>query len=388
VSYDELDDNVQLETSTEVRPAADANAIAIRASIGKVQEAIAELDAIGASLPEIEARHPIDLVFDVSTGKGMVEAVAHRAAWREPRLAVERYRKQAKGPVLVIGKQIDSRAAWLTERLLRGEEPVAQQIRVEEARKAQEKADREAKEFGRIVAMQEAIAEIAMSAMVAGKSSVEIAARLDSMKATRLDPLIYQEMMPQAQEARIAAIAKMEQALKAAQWDEAEAARRAAEAEATRVKQAAEDAERARVSAEQRAEAARLAEARALIAKAEREAAETLEKERKEFAAQKAAWLAEQEAARKATAPAPTAPEPVAEAKVAPEPAIALYARPAPVRGIERYVDEYIDGYVMEGDDGCYTPSDHERFLIKDAIMGLLADDEFLAMLERGEAAA
>jgi hypothetical protein len=294
-----IDDEVTFdEPAAQVgAPIAGGNALVLTKSVSQIQAALAELDKIEAALPELEANHPTDLVFDVTTTKGMAEAVAHRAAWRDPRIAVEKYRKTAKSPALLLGKAIDARAASLTERLEAGELPAHEQIKAEEARRAQEKADREAKEFGRVMAMQEAIAEIAMTAIVAGKTSVEIAARLDTMKATQLDPLVYQEMMPQAQQARIAAIDKLEQGLKAAQWDEAEAARRAAEAEALRIKREAEDAERARVSAAQEAEAKRLQEARDAIAKAEKEAADKLAAERAEFARERAEFKAAQEKA-------------------------------------------------------------------------------------------
>lgn len=300
MSFDELGDDVALAPdATPPKAPNDGNAIVITNSVSQIQGALAELDKIAETLPELAAKFPADLVFDVSTTKGMAEAVAHRAAWREPRIAVEKYRKTAKSPVLTLGKAIDARAAWLTERLEAGELPVHEQIKAEEARKAQEKADREAKEFGRVLAIQEALGEIAMTAMVGGKPSAEIAARLDAMKAMVLDPLVYQEMMPQAQEARLAAIAKLEPALKAAQWDEAEAARRAAEAEQLRIKREAEDAERIRVAEQQRIEAARLDEARAMIAKAEREAAEKIAAERAQFARERAEFAAAQEKAAK-----------------------------------------------------------------------------------------
>lgn len=47
---------------------------------------------------------------------------------------------------------------------------------------------------------------------------------------------------------------------------------------------------------------------------------------------------------------------------------------------IEQHIDEYVSGYVMEGDAGSHSPSDDDRFVIKDAIMGLTADPEFIAM--------
>ena len=46
---------------------------------------------------------------------------------------------------------------------------------------------------------------------------------------------------------------------------------------------------------------------------------------------------------------------------------------------LESIIDDYLEDYEMRGEDedgrdACHTPSDGERFLIKDAIMGLLAD--------------
>lgn len=42
---------------------------------------------------------------------------------------------------------------------------------------------------------------------------------------------------------------------------------------------------------------------------------------------------------------------------------------------LEEIIDEYLDGYTMEGDDSYHQPTEGERFMIKDAIMGLLVDD-------------
>lgn len=302
-------------------PEVDRTAVSIRRSIASVETSLTEFEKISAGLEVLRKEHPVDLVFDVTTTKGMAEAVAHRAAWRDPRITVEKFRKAAKAPVLTLGKDIDARAAWLTEQLMLGETPVHEQIKSEEARKAQERADREAKEFGRIVAIQEAISDYAMIAMVTGRPSAEIAMRLDSLKESQPAQVVFQEMMPQAQEARLAAIAKLEQALKAAQWDEAEAKRKADEAEAARVKRAEEDAERARVSAAQAAESKRLQEARDMIAKAEKEAADKIAAERAEFerdrnalAAERAQHLRDIEAAK---------PAPVVEAAPA-KPVIAV----------------------------------------------------------------
>ena len=162
MSYDTAnDENLVFDAPP---PEAERAALSIRRSIASVEMSLTEFEKISAGLAALRTEHPIDLVFDVSTTKGMAEAIAHRAAWRDPRITVEKFRKAAKAPVLTLGKDIDARAAWLTDQLLLGETPAHEQIKAEEARKAQEKADREAAEFGRVLAIQEAIAEFGMQA--------------------------------------------------------------------------------------------------------------------------------------------------------------------------------------------------------------------------------
>ncbi|MFK5949525.1 MAG: hypothetical protein QM500_12235 [Methylococcales bacterium] len=41
-------------------------------------------------------------------------------------------------------------------------------------------------------------------------------------------------------------------------------------------------------------------------------------------------------------------------------------------------IDEYIDEYELEADEGSYTPNDHEKVLITDSIYGLISDEEFV----------
>jgi len=50
-------------------------------------------------------------------------------------------------------------------------------------------------------------------------------------------------------------------------------------------------------------------------------------------------------------------------------------AQPAPVRDFEKAIDEYLDDYEMigedeDGRDACHSPTEGEKALIKDAIMG------------------
>ncbi len=44
----------------------------------------------------------------------------------------------------------------------------------------------------------------------------------------------------------------------------------------------------------------------------------------------------------------------------------------------EQAIDEYLSDYTMDGDDAFHLPTESELALIKDAIMGLLVDQNFL----------
>ncbi|MFY2030268.1 hypothetical protein ACOTDE_26500 [Achromobacter xylosoxidans] len=50
-------------------------------------------------------------------------------------------------------------------------------------------------------------------------------------------------------------------------------------------------------------------------------------------------------------------------------------------KAIQAAIDEYLDGYELRTDEGAHTPTDFERFLLDDCIAGLLADDDFLALM-------
>lgn len=46
---------------------------------------------------------------------------------------------------------------------------------------------------------------------------------------------------------------------------------------------------------------------------------------------------------------------------------------------VYKAISAYVADYDFRGDDGDHTPTEGERILIEDAIMGLLADDDFLS---------
>jgi len=223
----------------------------IQKNLSRVKTALADLDRVESELPSVEKQFPKDVIYEVTTTKGMKAAIEHRAAWRDRRITVEKARTMAKAPILELGRTIDARAKRLTEQLRAGEEPIDQLIKAEEQRKEDERQARINAEAGRVLAIQEALAGIGQDVLIAcGKTSADIQVLIDRMSSTQPDPLVFQEQIDQARAAWAAALVKLDTALKAKRWEEAEAKRIAEE-------RAAEQAEAARLLAEERAQLAR-----------------------------------------------------------------------------------------------------------------------------------
>lgn len=51
---------------------------------------------------------------------------------------------------------------------------------------------------------------------------------------------------------------------------------------------------------------------------------------------------------------------------------------------LERFLDDYIECYELDDGESHHEPTEHERFLIADAINGLIADDDFLSSADGG----
>lgn len=276
------------------------DATAVKDSIETVQTAIVEFDKIAAGLAAIEAAHPKDIACDVRSSAGMKQAIAGRAAWREPRIAVEKARKAAKAPVLALGREIDAFAKSLETRLLAGEEHYDGQIKAEEARREQERQRKAEAERRRVAEIAERIDQIkAFPVRAAGKGSIVVEAMIGDLVAITVDDT-YAEFRPAAESAHAHALAAMRELLAAAQAHEEEVRRLRAEREALerqrqedearraeedRIAREQHEAEVARVKAAREAEEARMAEARAaqeaeLRAQREAEAAAIAEQRR------------------------------------------------------------------------------------------------------------
>lgn len=295
------------QTSTTAKPGL---ALVMQKNLTRIQTAMADLDRVESELPDVEKRYATDVVYEITTTKGMKAALEHRAAWRDRRITVEKARTMAKAPILELGRHVDSRAKRLAEQLRLGEEPIDQQIKAEEKRKEDERQARINAEAGRVLAIQEALAGIGQDVLiVCGKTSADIQALIDRMTSTQPDPLVFQEQIEQARAAWSAALVKLDTALKAKRWEEAEAKRIADERAAEEGRRVAEQERLARVAAEQ-AEAARvLAEAARVLA----EERAQLARERAELEALRAAQVPAPVPSAPASEPAPAPVEPVVQ---------------------------------------------------------------------------
>ena len=108
-------------------------------NIEKVSGALAEFSRVEAGIAALTKAYA-GVVYDVTTTEGMGAAREARRIIREPRYEVEKVRKDAKAPLLALGKEIDAEAKRITAALLAIEEPIDQQIAAEEARKEAEHA--------------------------------------------------------------------------------------------------------------------------------------------------------------------------------------------------------------------------------------------------------
>ena len=240
--------------------------------------AIAEYSPTAARLADLRSRLT-NVAYDVSTGKGMDIAIRDRAEIRDLRVALEKKRVELKAPALERSRLIDAEAKRITLELEELEKPIDQQIKAEQDRRKEAQRQREYAEFGRVQAIHDAIGEIHLTVAAAvGRPSAYIAETMEAMRSQPLDPLVYQEMMPQAVAARDAALVKLDTAYRAKLHDEAEAAKVAAER--------AELAELRKLAAAQKS-------------KDETAAAEAAKAERERAAAAQAALDAEAAAARR-----------------------------------------------------------------------------------------
>ena len=249
-----------------------------------IKTEIAEYSPTAAALAELRQKYE-NAVFEVSTTAGMALAIAARRACREPRIAVEKLRKEIKQPALDRCRLIDSEAKALIDQLEALETRIDAQIKAEEQRKADEKAERERIERERVEALHRRVALIReQPTRYVGKPATEIAAKIAALSGIEIGT-DYAELQGDAHAAKAEALKTLQEMHAAALSQEAEAERLRIEREALEAQRKAQEEQ----AAKDRAELAKLraeAEARQAAAKAEME--KQMEEERQRVAAERA----------------------------------------------------------------------------------------------------
>jgi hypothetical protein len=250
---------------------------------------ITEYNPITAALAQLKGRYH-QVVYDISTTKGMKDALAARAEIRGYRVSLEAKRKEIKAPALERCRAIDSVAKKINEELVAIEEPIDLQIKAEERRKQEERERKEMEERERIARIMDEINRIhALGRDIAGKSSDELLAA-----ANRINELVLaEEFFGRGKYDGTGYYGMAEQAKAAAYGNLMAAHLVAKNQEEDRAKIEAERAELARLRLEQEAREAEISRL-----KAEAEARERMEQERirKEREADEARLRAEREA--------------------------------------------------------------------------------------------
>ena len=246
--------------------------------------AIAEYSPTAAALAELRQKYE-QAVFDTSTIIGMAKAVAARRELREVRVNLEKLRKELKAPALERSRLIDAEAKTLTIQIEEMEVPIDQQIKAEEARKAEEKAERERIERENLAMLQRRVANIREQPVcVVGKSSHAVAEIVRLLSSLEIDQT-FGPLQAEAYAAKAETLATLSDMHAAALAQEAEAERLRIEREELEVQRKAQEEQAER----DRAELAKLREeaaARQAAAKAEME--KQMEEERQRVAAERA----------------------------------------------------------------------------------------------------
>lgn len=258
-------------------------------ALEKVTQEIAVFDRLNAGIAQLEAAHPSNLVIDVTTPAGMKEAIKARAAWRDPRVSVEKARKVAKAPILALGRQLDTFAESIEKRLRVGEDNYNAQIKVETERQEAMKAEAKAREEARVQAIRDRIALKFTSRPGAmfGASAADLDAAIRAVVAEPVTAEVFFELLPDAQAAQDRALVTLRD------MHDKQSDRERAEAEQKRI--AEENARQAAKLADERAEFEKLqAQAKREQEERERQEREAREAREAEIRAREDAIRAEQ----------------------------------------------------------------------------------------------
>lgn len=214
-----------------------------------VQTAITRMDKLSEGLKDLQQRFG-GVVFDVKTSKGMAEAKSARREVAAPRIEVEKVRKEAKAPILELGRKLDAEAKRITEAIDKIEAPIAQQITAEENRIEAERQAKVRREEQRVADIQGRINDMrsAVNGALRARTAGEVARILADVEKVVIDEELFAEFKDTAGLAKresVEEITRIRDEIIAREKREAEAA-----AEAEKVRKDREDFERHRAEQE------------------------------------------------------------------------------------------------------------------------------------------
>lgn len=251
-------------------------------ALAPVNEALTEFEKVSAGLIDLTKRHA-NVIYPVTTTKGMEDAKAARKEIRDVRYAVQRAEKAASDELNSIKRNVKDRAKQIITVLKPLEDAVDGQITAEDERCAEEKRKREEAEVARVAAIRDRIATITRAPTeVAGMPSATIRRSLDLVTGVPVDES-FEEFQAEAMAAKDGAVSVLTTMLERAVAAEEAAA-------ALRVQQ--EELERQR--AELEAQRKELEAAKAAIEAAKAQALAAEQRVAQERAAQEALRIQEE----------------------------------------------------------------------------------------------
>ena len=227
---------------------------------------VVQYSATEAALSDLRTKYA-GVVFDLTTTKGDKEARAARLELVTLRTSLEKKRKEFKAPALDFGKKIDSEAERISKEIVALESHIDLQIKADEKRRADEKAERDRIEAARVQCLRDKIEQIrACLTRCEGITAERIATGIALVEKLDVSEAVFLELAPEAASTKEQTLAAMRKLHTSTLEREFEAAR----VEAQRI-------ENERVADEQRKTAQALADQQAALDKA---AADLAERER------------------------------------------------------------------------------------------------------------
>lgn len=235
---------------------------------------LVEFDAVEAGLAALRDKYA-GVQFDVTSTEGNKAAREARSTCVSIRTSADKAYQDWNKPMLEKQRAMRNRLAEIKDAVKEVEEPIDAQIKTEEKRKAEEKAERERIEAEKQKAIQDKIDAIKFSPSVcAGQSSTALVGAIHGLTITEITLEGYGDRAGEAEIEKQLALTRLETMLEAAKKQEAE-----------QVKLAAERAELERQRKEQET---REAEVRAKAAEEEAKRQAEIEKQQAELRAQQA----------------------------------------------------------------------------------------------------